>query len=75
MKFKETQVNQGGLMRCCLQSLGLSHEEDDEVQDLETVQCQYGHEVKMVLQDGVWRWWSEAEGVDPLPGVTKVELQ
>ena len=66
MKFKDTRVNQGGLMRCCLQSLGESYEDDDEVQDGDHVACKYGKmHTRMILDGDTWRWWSECNEISP----------
>lgn len=52
-------VNQGGLMRCCLESLGLylkEHEEED-IPEGTVVHCRWcNDEHGMILENNVWRW-------------------
>jgi hypothetical protein len=60
MLLSETTVNEGGLMRCCLLSIGLFAEEnvDLEVSDGTIVRCRYDGDpgTPMILEHGVWRW-------------------
>lgn len=61
MRYDETRVNQGGLMRCCLQSLGtfVDEKKDQEAAEGEVHRCSYCKS-PMVLENGVWRWQKEA---------------
>ena len=61
MNYDETKVNQGGLMRCCLQSLALwiQEREDDEAVEGTTIGCQYESDPdkpRMVLHGDMWKW-------------------
>lgn len=58
MKLKETKVNQGGLMRCCLLSLSehVNENPDREVVGNEVIDCNYCSNGSMIHEEGVWRW-------------------
>lgn len=60
MRMDETKVAIGGLMRCCLHTLG-SVPDDKVVAEGETLDCMYeapGNK-QMILIRGRWRWNSE----------------
>ena len=60
MKFKDTSVSHGGLMRCCLAMFRRTNPEN-EVQPGYIIQCS-GCEALMKLDDeGVWRWVTPKE--------------
>lgn len=61
MRAGDTRVAQGGLMRCCLESLRLFvvADEDRDVANGDTLPCQFHadpHEPVMFLDQNVWRW-------------------
>ena len=59
MKLKETKVNQGGLMRCCLSTISQYVEDhlEDDAENL-TLDCKHekpgNQQIKLV--DGLWSW-------------------
>lgn len=56
--LRETKVNHAGLMRCCLQSLGIYADEEEperEATDGLIHRCRYCDE-PMILEHGTWRW-------------------
>jgi hypothetical protein len=59
MKFKDTRINEGGMMRCCTQSLSLAKELEDECFEGEIVPCRYGSSPahsRWILRAGIWAW-------------------
>lgn len=59
VKRKELRINQGGLMRCCLQSAALWADDDPEaeVREGERFSCRYhGEPDDMIVQAGVIQW-------------------
>jgi len=58
MKFKDTRINAGGMMRCCLKSLELAKKLPDECAEGEIVPCRYSADPShtWVLRKGVWAW-------------------
>lgn len=60
MTWDQTKVEQGGLMRCCLYSLGQFVEEHSKEEATEgfTLDCIYekpGNK-NLIFQGGVWKW-------------------
>jgi hypothetical protein len=61
MKFADTRVNQGGLMRCCTGTIANHvelHARDDVPEGVLVIDCEYetpGNS-RIVLEGGVWRW-------------------
>lgn len=60
MKLKETKINQGGLMRCCLGHINdyVEARLDEEATD-RVIFCPYHadkNEEGIRLKDGVWEW-------------------
>lgn len=53
MKIDDTQVDHGGLMRCCLETLHSKLGRD--VLNGDILPCNHCNE-SMILVDGVWRW-------------------
>jgi len=60
LTMQQTKVNYGGLMRCCLSSLGLYVKSvpEQEAYEEDTIECTYCGN-PMILEDGVWRWNKE----------------
>lgn len=63
MKMNDTEVNQGGLMRCCLETIHQFAMEDveREVEEGHILDCKYekpGNK-RIILQNGAWRWNKE----------------
>jgi hypothetical protein len=58
MKFKNTRINHGGMMRCCDESLLKAKDLEDECREGETVQCLYSADLShnWILAAGVWEW-------------------
>lgn len=57
--YRETLINQGGLMRCCLGSLAewVQAHIDEPAEPGTIVNCNYGCDDGMVLgPDLTWRW-------------------
>ncbi len=57
MKLKDTKINIGGLMRCCLETIETLNP-DYELKDGMIIDCKYEHpgNKQIILQNGVWRW-------------------
>ena len=53
MKLMETNINQGGVFRCCIQAV-LDLPEDIDFDEGRVVECPHCTGT-MTLQDGVWR--------------------
>lgn len=58
---KNTTVHQGGLMRCCLATLGdfINEKPDQIIYEGDVLNCRYEKnqtEPKMVYHKGAWRW-------------------
>jgi hypothetical protein len=57
MKFRDTRINGGGMMRCCTESLMKAKDLDDECAPGEIVACLYGHDPShphWILLKGIW---------------------
>lgn len=60
MKYPDTKIAIGGLMRCCTATIAAyveAHKDDDEVVD-QILDCTYEEpgNARIILEDGVWRW-------------------
>ena len=57
MKFKDTKINQGGMMRCCTETL-MARGLEAECAEGETVQCRYSQNPShsWILRKGIWAW-------------------
>jgi len=61
MQIKDTRIDIGGLMRCCIATIDeYVHEHQDEEVPAEplVLDCKYEPpgNAQVVLQDGRWRW-------------------
>lgn len=60
MKFGDTVLDIGGLMRCCTGTIGeyVHAHEDEEAPDKLVLDCKYEPEgnAQITLEHGVWRW-------------------
>lgn len=59
MKVRDTRVNQGGLLRCCLATLGEEAEGDRDFEPGDTLDCKYeepGNQQMRLNADNVWEW-------------------
>lgn len=60
LTYNDTLVRKGGLMRCCLQSLGewVEHNKDQPIEDGKILDCRFEKPLnkKMVLEGRTWRW-------------------
>jgi hypothetical protein len=56
-KIDQTKINQGGLMRCCIDTI-CTLDENAEFENGIVIDCKYEKEgnQNIVLLDGVWRW-------------------
>lgn len=63
MKIHDTVVNQGGLMRCCLETIHQFAIEDAEreVEEGHILDCKYEKpgNGRIILNNGAWRWNKE----------------
>lgn len=57
MKLKETRINIGGLMRCCLETIERI-DPNIELEDKMVIDCMYEQpgNKNIILENGVWRW-------------------
>lgn len=57
MFLKDTKINQGGLMRCCLATID-NLDQSVDYPDHTVIDCKYEkmENKNIVLIDGVWRW-------------------
>lgn len=57
MRLEHTFVNEGGLFRCCLQTIESLNPFAD-YKDGMVIDCQYepSGNRRIILQDGVWKW-------------------
>jgi len=60
MKYKDTKINQGGLMRYCLASLSnwIEQHLDDPIEEGKIITCEYETVEKdqMILKGNIWCW-------------------
>ena len=58
MKFKDTNINWGGMMRCCVESLSATKDLEAKCVEGEIVQCRYSKDPShsWILRNGVWAW-------------------
>lgn len=63
MRAQDTRVNQGGLMRCCLETIYQFAMEDveREVEERHVLDCKYEEpgNKRIIFQNGAWRWNKE----------------
>ncbi len=60
MKYRDTRVDIGGLMRCCIATIDdyVDEHADEDFADVDIL-CEYGEagaESIIILRDGIWRW-------------------
>ncbi len=63
MKYKETNISSGGLMRCCLETLYdfiKNHSEETAIDGF-ILDCAYAKpgNSEMILRGGTWKWNNE----------------
>jgi len=60
MKIKDTQINMGGLFRCCIDSWN-SMDPETEVNEGDTFDCKHEEpgNKNLIFKDGVFQWNSE----------------
>jgi hypothetical protein len=59
MKYRDTRIKSGGMMRCCIESLSLAKKLEDECLEGEIVTCRYGSSPahsRWILRAGIWAW-------------------
>ncbi len=62
MKYRDTKIGIGGLMRCCIATIDAYVDEhaDEDVADVD-IWCEHGHgdrneDARIILRTNVWRW-------------------
>lgn len=57
MLLKDTKINIGGLMRCCIQTI-VELDPDKEYIDGTIIDCKFEADgnKQIVLKDGIWQW-------------------
>jgi hypothetical protein len=54
--MKEMSINQGGLMRCCLETLEEIWEQLEKNESIDSINCKFCNESMYRDKNNIWRW-------------------